>query len=99
MTPKVQCERWIEEAYDFVFTTSIGTPLEGRNVTRRFQRILGIASRCSVGTKYRWLTVTHTSSMRCGRTQRQKWMPCWAPRLSMWLSIEDIQKLAESYLF
>ena len=36
----VHCEGCLEAAEDFVFTTSIGTPLEGRNVTKRFQKLL-----------------------------------------------------------
>lgn len=40
IVPVVHCEGRIEPADDFVFTTGIGTPLEGRNVTKRFQRIL-----------------------------------------------------------
>ncbi len=42
--PMIHCEGRIESASDFVFTTSIGTPLEGRNVTKRFQRLLKNAS-------------------------------------------------------
>ena len=38
--PMVHCEGRLEPADDFVFTTSIGTPLEGRNVTKRFQLLL-----------------------------------------------------------
>jgi integrase len=38
--PTVHCEGRIEPAEDFVFTTGIGTPLEGRNVTKRFQKLL-----------------------------------------------------------
>jgi integrase len=38
--PKVHCEGRIEEVDDFIFTTSIGTPLDGCNVTKRFQKIL-----------------------------------------------------------
>jgi integrase len=33
--------RWVDG--DFVFTTSIGTPLDSRNVTKAFQRILAAA--------------------------------------------------------
>ena len=40
VTPKVHCEGRLGEADDFVFTTKIGTPLDGCNVTKRFQRIL-----------------------------------------------------------
>ncbi|HTR36561.1 MAG TPA: tyrosine-type recombinase/integrase [Bryobacteraceae bacterium] len=40
VTPKVHCEGSVEESEDFVFTTTIGTPLDGRNITKRFQRIL-----------------------------------------------------------
>ena len=40
VTPKVHCEGRVEESDDFVFTSTIGTPLDGRNVTKRFQRIL-----------------------------------------------------------
>jgi integrase len=42
-TPEVICEGSHELVDDFVFTTSIGTPLEGRNLTKRFQRILQLA--------------------------------------------------------
>lgn len=38
--PMVHCEGRLEPAEDFVFTTSIGTPLESRNVTKRFQKLL-----------------------------------------------------------
>lgn len=38
--PMVHCEGRYEPVDDFVFTTSIGTPLESRNVTKRFQKIL-----------------------------------------------------------
>jgi integrase len=38
--PQVVCEGQIEAGDSFVFTTSIGTPLEGRAVTKRFQRLL-----------------------------------------------------------
>jgi integrase len=38
--PKVHCEGRVEASADFVFTTTIGTPLDGRNLTKRFQRIL-----------------------------------------------------------
>jgi integrase len=38
--PMVHCEGRLGPADDFVFTTSIGTPLEGRNVTKRFQTLL-----------------------------------------------------------
>jgi hypothetical protein len=38
--PLVHCEGRLELVNDFVFTTRIGTPLEGRNVTKRFQKIL-----------------------------------------------------------
>jgi integrase len=38
--PMVHCEGCMEVAEDFVFTTSIGTPFEGRNVTKRFQKLL-----------------------------------------------------------
>jgi len=41
--PAVYCEGSIGQVDDFVFTTPIGTPLEGRNVTKRFQRILEVA--------------------------------------------------------
>jgi integrase len=41
--PMVHCEGRIEPADDFVFTTSIGTPLDGRNVTKRFQKLLRTA--------------------------------------------------------
>src|SRR5712671_4643979 len=41
--PIVHCEGQTQQADDFVFTTTIGTPLEGRNVTKRFQRILKAA--------------------------------------------------------
>lgn len=40
---EIHCEGQTETVDDFVFTTSIGTPLEGRNVTKRFQRILKAA--------------------------------------------------------
>jgi integrase len=40
LIPKVHCEGRVESSEDFVFTTSIGTPLDGRNITKRFQRIL-----------------------------------------------------------
>ncbi|MFN7934060.1 MAG: site-specific integrase [Bryobacteraceae bacterium] len=40
---EVHCEGRTEIMDDFGFTTSIGTPLEGRNVTKRFQRILKAA--------------------------------------------------------
>jgi len=40
LTPKVHCEDRVVEIADFVFTTGIGTPLDGRNVTKRFQRLL-----------------------------------------------------------
>lgn len=42
--PLVRCEGRREPVEDFVFTTSIGTPLEGRNVTKRFQKLLADAS-------------------------------------------------------
>lgn len=38
--PMVHCEGRLEPVDDFVFTTRIGTPLEGRNVTKRFQKLL-----------------------------------------------------------
>jgi len=38
--PQVHCEGRLERVDDSVFTTTIGTPLEGRNVTKRFQRLL-----------------------------------------------------------
>jgi integrase len=38
--PKVHCEGRVEGSDDFVFTTTIGTPLDGRNLTKRFQRIV-----------------------------------------------------------
>jgi integrase len=38
--PMVHREGRLEPAEDFVFTTGIGTPLDGRNVTKRFQRLL-----------------------------------------------------------
>ena len=38
--PMVHCEGRLEPTDDFVFTTGIGTPLEGRNVTKRFQTLL-----------------------------------------------------------
>jgi integrase len=37
---KVHCEGETIVVDDFVFTTQIGTPLDGRAVTKRFQRIL-----------------------------------------------------------
>jgi integrase len=40
VTPQVHCEGQLEKVDDFVFTTIIGTPLDGRAVTKRFQRIL-----------------------------------------------------------
>ena len=40
---EVHCEGRIELLDDFVFTTSVGTPLGGRNVTKHFQRILKLA--------------------------------------------------------
>jgi len=36
----VHCEGRLEPVGDFVFTTSIGTPREGRNVSKRFQKLL-----------------------------------------------------------
>ncbi len=36
----VHCEGRLEPVDDFVFTTAIGTPLDGRNVTKRFQKLL-----------------------------------------------------------
>jgi integrase len=41
--PSVYCDGAITEVDDFVFTTTIGTPLDGRNVTKRFQRLLAAA--------------------------------------------------------
>jgi integrase len=38
--PMVHCEGRLEAAEDFVFTSSVGTPLDGCNVTKRFQRLL-----------------------------------------------------------
>jgi integrase len=40
VAPMVHCEGRLESVSDFIFTTSIGTPLERRNVTKRFQKIL-----------------------------------------------------------
>jgi integrase len=57
-TPKVYCEGCIEEADDFVFTTTIGTPLEGRNVTKRFQRILSNAKI----SEHRFHDLRHTAA-------------------------------------
>jgi integrase len=37
--PMVHCEGRIEPVEDFVFTTGIGIPLEGRNFTKRFQKL------------------------------------------------------------
>jgi integrase len=44
MASTVHIEGRLEEVDDFVFTTSIGTPLEGRNVTKWFQKLLKDAS-------------------------------------------------------
>ena len=38
--PMVHCEGRLEPVNDLVFTTAIGTPLDGRNVTKRFQKLL-----------------------------------------------------------
>jgi len=38
--PAVHCEERVERVDDFVFPSSIGTPLDGCNVTKRLQRIL-----------------------------------------------------------
>ena len=40
MVAKVHCEGRVEGADDFVFNTAMGTRLDGRNVTKRFQRIV-----------------------------------------------------------
>ena len=40
IVPIVHREGRIEPVEDFVFTTRIGTPLEGRNLTKRFQKLL-----------------------------------------------------------
>lgn len=44
LTPKIYCDGRVEAVDDFVFTTMIGTPFDGRNLTKRFQRILKNAS-------------------------------------------------------
>ena len=43
VTPRIHCEGRVEAADDFVFTTTRGTPLESRAVTKQFQRILKAA--------------------------------------------------------
>jgi integrase len=43
VVPRIYCEGRVEEADDFVFTTTKGTPLESRAVTKQFQRILKAA--------------------------------------------------------
>ncbi len=56
--PTVHCEGREEPVDDFVFTTGIGTPLEGRNVTKRFQLIL---KNCKIAS-HRFHDLRHTAA-------------------------------------
>ncbi len=56
--PQVVCEGRKETGDSFVFTTSIGTPLEGRAVTKRFQRLL----KESNITRHRFHDLRHTAA-------------------------------------
>lgn len=57
-TPIVHCEGKDIEVDDFVFTTSVGTPLESRNVTKRFQRLLKAAKI----SRHRFHDLRHTAA-------------------------------------
>ncbi|MEO5924833.1 MAG: site-specific integrase [Bryobacteraceae bacterium] len=56
--PTVHCEGKMEAVDDFVFTTGIGTPLEGRRVTQRFQAIL---KNCKI-PNHRFHDLRHTAA-------------------------------------
>lgn len=56
--PVVHCEGRVERVDDFVFSSSIGTPLDGCNVTKRFQRIL---KRANI-PKHRFHDLRHTAA-------------------------------------
>jgi len=56
--PAVHCEGRVERVDDFVFPPSIGTPLDGCNVTKRFQRIL---ERANI-PKHRFHDLRHTAA-------------------------------------
>ena len=56
--PMVHCEGRLEPADDFVFATTIGTPLEGRNVTKRFQKLL----KDSKIARHRFHDLRHTAA-------------------------------------
>jgi len=54
----VHCEGRLEPVDDFVFTTTIGTPLDGRNVTKRFQKLL----KDSKIARHRFHDLRHTAA-------------------------------------
>lgn len=56
--PMVHCEGRREPVDDFVFTTAIGTPLDGRNVTKRFQKLL----KDSKIARHRFHDLSHTAA-------------------------------------
>ena len=58
--PTVHCEGRVERVDDFVFPSSIGTPLDGYNVTKRSQRIL---KRANI-PKHRFHDLRHTAATR-----------------------------------
>jgi integrase len=57
-TPVVHCEGCLERVDDFVFPSAIGTPLDGCNVTKRFQRIL---KRANI-PRHRFHDLRHTAA-------------------------------------
>ncbi len=58
ITPEVHCEGHPQRVDDFVFTTTIGTPLEGCNLTKRFQKIL---KACGIA-HHRFHDLRHTAA-------------------------------------
>jgi integrase len=56
--PAVHCEGRLEQVDDFVFTSTIRTPLDGCNVTKKFQRIL---KRASI-PRHRFHDLRHTAA-------------------------------------